>query len=108
MNKHTPGPWKHHGEAVWSEHKSVSGKETRGTRTTHEGAVSSRQRMPDAEREANSNLIAAAPELLEALEFSITDTGALAEQSPMYALRRLASISEAARSAIAKAKGTQA
>jgi hypothetical protein len=64
---HTPGPWKHYGGAVWSEHKSVSGKETRGTRTNHVCAVSPRLKMPDAEREANARLIAAAPDLIRLL-----------------------------------------
>ena len=101
MNKHTPGPWKNHGEAVWSEHKSVSGKETRGTRTNHVCAVSSRLKMPDAEREANSNLIAAAPELLAALEAIVFQV----KQGKV--LERDACISYACTS-IAKAKGTQA
>lgn len=61
---HTPGPWKAYGTAVWSEHESVSGKATKGTRTNHVCAVSDRLKMPDAERVANARLIALAPELL--------------------------------------------
>jgi len=101
VNKHTPGPWKNHGEAVWSEHKSVSGKETRGTRTNHVCAVSSRLKMPDAEREANARLIAAAPDLLVALEawhkFMLDN----------YSKEDI-SFWDQTVNAIAKAKGTQA
>lgn len=65
---HTPGPWKHHGDAVWSEHESVSGKVTKGERTNHVCAVSSRLRMPERERLANARLIVSAPDLLAALQ----------------------------------------
>lgn len=65
---HTPGPWRSHGEAVWSTHESVSGPVTKGTRTNHVCAVSSRLKMPEAERAANARLIASAPDLLAACQ----------------------------------------
>src|SRR5690606_37497485 len=58
LKQGTPGPIKHHGEAVWSTHESVSGLATKGQRTNHICAVSSRLRMPDSERHANAELIA--------------------------------------------------
>jgi len=61
---HTPGPWKHHEDAVWSEHESVSGKVTKYERTNHVCAVSPRLRMPERERLDNARLIASAPDLL--------------------------------------------
>jgi hypothetical protein len=68
VDGHTPGPWRSHGEAVWSTHESVSGPVTKGTRTNHVCAVSSRLKMPEAERAANARLIASAPDLLAALQ----------------------------------------
>lgn len=57
----------------------------------------------DERRGHDARLIAAAPELLEALGDCVTVPGALAERSHEFALRRLKSITETARAAIAKA-----
>jgi hypothetical protein len=55
---------------------------------------------------ANARLIAAAPDLLEALRLCITDQGALGYTRPKeYAQRRLDAITEIARAAIAKTTG---
>ena len=61
--------------------------------------------LPQGEAIANARLIAAAPDMLAALEDCITEQGAIAERSHEYALQRLASINEVARAAIAKATG---
>ncbi len=55
--------------------------------------------------QANARLIAAAPDLLQALEECITNDGAPAWNDKMMAFRRLHAISDIARAAIAKAKG---
>jgi hypothetical protein len=61
--------------------------------------------VPLPEGEANARLIAAAPDLLKALEECITNDGAPAWNDKMMAFRRLHAISDIARAAIAKAKG---
>ncbi len=97
--KHTPGPWS-------------SGINHQGRR-----AIIAECRAPiplayvggngqgqEIER-ANALLIAAAPDLLQALEECITNDGAPAWNDKMMAFRRLHAISDIARAAIAKAKG---
>ena len=54
--------------------------------------------------DAEMRLIAAAPNLLAALEDCLTDDGAAAERSHTLACKRLAAINEIARAAIAIAK----
>lgn len=65
------------------------------------------RRAMRAEQEANARLIAAAPELLEALQECITENGALAFASEDFykAKQRLMAINNIARAAIAKAEG---
>ena len=58
----------------------------------------------EGERVANARLIAAAPEMLEALRECITDDGAACMNTGQKS-RRLAEISRLARAAIAKAIG---
>lgn len=65
--KHTPGPWRESGGIVFDDH--VPGKPPLA-RIQSEG-------FPPAEAEANSRLIAAAPELLDALKAMV----ALAESA---------------------------
>lgn len=63
----------------------------------------------DCEECANARLIATAPELLEALRECITSEGAACfgdmDRHPEWMQRRLYTISDIARSAIAKAEG---
>ena len=60
MSRHTPGPWITRGESVVAHRPHVSGG-------YNEEPVQALTRTPE-ERLANAALIAAAPELLEALE----------------------------------------
>jgi hypothetical protein len=60
MNKHTPGPWKVGSRSNGEFYK----RNIAGADGYHVALTSSRE---DAEVEANARLIAAAPELLEAL-----------------------------------------
>ena len=93
MSEHTPGPW--------IVALNIDGVYA-GTLSVVKSAVGSeicgpRQIRPQAkELEANANLIAAAPDLLEALKAILT----ICDSEGMYALE-----SDAARAAIAKAKG---
>ncbi|MBH9442481.1 hypothetical protein ACTMQP_12600 [Pseudomonas aeruginosa] len=93
MSKHTPGPW---GQDKWGSLQTEGGQDVllRGITTISAG---SDERI--AEAEANTRLIAAAPELLEALRACvsrITDEVADAEFLDEV---------EQARAAIAKATG---
>ena len=92
MSKHTPGPWgieRHYDPG----YKFISAKK-------HTALAQVVWCMEDEDRspecEANAHLIAAAPELLEALEALVLD------ESKEYIPTRLW---DAARAAIAKAKG---
>jgi len=82
MSKHTPGPWSHNGEIVFA------GKFTYDAVKGHESWVNhvNIAVIDDGENWlANAKLIAAAPELLEALKFVVGeldilhDAGALNE-----------------------------
>ena len=64
MSKHTPGPWKFSGTAGLETVRTEESRHFVAWPTvTRDG-----QRMPSDEVEANARLIAAAPEMLAALE----------------------------------------
>lgn len=106
--QHTPGPWiyeydegKAYGEILTLDYSQIiaSVDESRALDCYR-----------DARGKANGRLIAAAPDLLEALSECITEDGAASIESKRldYAVRRLLTITEIARAAIAKAKGETA
>ncbi len=87
MSKHTPGPWINDGDGiVWSESDPIYG----WIADCRNGA-----------QDANARLIAAAPDLLEALRSMLSEFSVMA--SPATAGEIAAC--EAARAAIAKAEG---
>ncbi|HGJ9326842.1 hypothetical protein [Pseudomonas aeruginosa] len=88
MSKHTPGPW---GQDKWGSLQTEGGQDVllRGITTISAG---SDERI--AEAEANTRLIAAAPELLEALQVCIEQITALCSADD---------VPDQARAAIAKA-----
>lgn len=95
MSKHTPGPW-YTGTGIDDSDKVYQN----GSGV----AVMSGAKRYQAERDANAKLIAAAPDLLEALEMCITDHGAIGYRDGSPASRRrMDAITELARAAIAKA-----
>lgn len=59
MSKHTPGQWRNHGSHVYAGQKWIVGCNS--------------PYVSDREAEANARLIAAAPEMLEALKSVIAD-----------------------------------
>lgn len=61
MNKHTPAPWKHHNYTIYHGGLKVA-------RIPNLRAIGKRQASDHEEEQANARLIAAAPELLSALE----------------------------------------
>lgn len=107
MTKHTPRPWKIEESGITMH--PISGERARefiivatDNSLPNIGAVYGRL---DRENIANARLIAAAPELLEALKQCITDHGALGyDRTAEYARKRLDYITEIARAAIAKAE----
>lgn len=112
MPKHTPGPWE------WCE--SESGIYGNVRRYSHKGIehVSREQVYPffcedrklglhGQRHEADKRLIAAAPELLQALSDCVTNVNAtaIAQRDIDYMLRRFRAINEICQSAISKATG---
>lgn len=94
MSKHTPGPWHVElGGFVYSKTKKVADVGLNG------GYFASRI-SAEPERTANARLIAAAPELLEALEALLADHEKYCEHGSFES-------ADAARAAIAKALVTE-
>jgi len=107
MPQHTPGPWSFtegttlDGVAVWWIHQGdCSDPEYRVCKVP-------RTRIRKELEIANAQLIAAAPDLLAALEDCITDdnAGCIVRNDVAYMIRRFKAINEIARAAINKAKG---
>ena len=109
VSKHTQGKWMavHNSWAistVYADHNKVIAE------CPIDGSVTEdSQDVLEPIKEANALLIAAAPDLLEALRECITDPGAVCfvrrDMHPEYMDRRLNYISDQARAAIAKATG---
>jgi hypothetical protein len=99
MSKHTPGPWGyfcHHPEGSWHIGASPT------TYAKGDPTIANLGQIGD--QGANARLIAAAPELLEALEAMLSHT---ADLDPMQGYRPEEDFSavKQARAAIAKAEG---
>ena len=101
MSKHTPGPWLRDGRTVYAlQH----GGWRKGEELLVNRFFTHIQRVPDCtdeEAEANARLIAAAPELLEALKDLVRRYDPYAMTGPTEGERVLAQ----AEAAIAKAEG---
>lgn len=96
MTKHTPGPW-HVGMKPGPIIYGTKGDQVADLRGF----------LDIDETSANARLIAAAPCLIEALRECITEDGAACLQtgSAVALFRRLQTINDAARAALAKARG---
>lgn len=99
MNKHTPGPWIAHALMV-----SEAGQPIGRYRDICHCGLGMRSPSDAGESEANARLIAAAPELLLALQAVINDRHDL-DMVPSNERGRTTTAFELAVSAIAKAKG---
>ena len=101
MSKHTPGPWKF--EILWAGFSAIRGRD--GQLIFGVAAGDNSERRPKLEIEANARLIAAAPDLLEALRQMLAafqcDMDSYADDPDAWQHE----VWEAARAAIAKAKG---
>jgi hypothetical protein len=83
MNKHTPGPWELHGLAIYEPDKWRDGRNFGGAYICQIMDGNFEQSSPDSstfkdgcECDANARLIAAAPELLAALQAVIEQADA--------------------------------
>jgi hypothetical protein len=92
MIKHTPGPWHYRRGDEWS-HSVVTHHGTLPDGSQNCWTVADINKMREPEHEANARLIAAAPELLEALKELLPGADAMGWNT------------EKARAAIAKAEG---
>lgn len=95
--KHTPGPWIYTNWGKDGDEANIRAKD--GENTLHIGVVSFRN------VDANARLIAAAPELLEALESILKTLNAVTEHTPYNGIVETTDSYKNAISAIAKAKG---
>ena len=99
MSKHTPGPWIGAGPSFGDPLPRYT-TEIVTEREDEDGAATSICELPfhhhDDENEANARLIAAAPDLLEALQDMVSDHASLSDATLAFA-----------RAAIAKATGEQ-
>lgn len=80
---HTPGPWGISGNRIYAANKPICSIPTRFNDENNEWEYSS------PENEANAKLIAAAPELLEALQLFV-NSGLVTEESDAMKLGRAA------------------
>ena len=105
MSKHTPGPWTFgppwmldQGYGMWIV--SCNSPDRHRCNVLIQGVAVNH--LPAAEAEANAHLIAAAPELMDALEGIANATASSDGFDPFKAAERFQAI---ARAALAKAKG---
>lgn len=101
---HTPGPWE---TEATDDHGSAVRVMDEGEATV---ALCYQNPCDDAgTAEVNARLIAAAPELLAALEECITDENAncIVTNDVAYTIRRFKAINKIARAAIARALGNE-
>lgn len=95
MSKHTPGPWKI--IPGFSKMKVYGGEKHQGhfcIADCHQFDIANDQDAATIEKEANARLIAAAPQMLDALEALVSNHGGLSDEN--YSI---------AKAAIAAAKG---
>jgi len=97
MNEHTPGPWTHEGQG------DITGIEDNGFGRGPVDVCSVYLRTVEGRHEANARLIAAAPDLLEALEAWISYHDD--EEDGVDSMLRYAKAIDMTRAAIARAKG---
>lgn len=93
-HKHTPGPWSVAGVTIYSLNKN---EVNRFDARVQQGWDDSQERTSRAECEANARLIAAAPDLLEALEAMLEayDDGVGKDWERPYWLKAHAAIAKA-------------
>lgn len=103
MSKHTPAPWGTC-EHSWSD-TSIYGKNGKyiAKMSIYDEATEENQEVLESEMEANANIIASAPEMLEALKEILDESDAMFDDDGQI----LGSINNLAKKAIAKAEGKE-
>lgn len=97
MNKHTPGPWRLNENNNWKTNPFSVTVRKFGVHSTTIANIPTRMTVPPQEQQANARLIAAAPDLLEALQ--------TLPQGPLYTDDEMNLWVEKASAAIDKATG---
>ena len=97
MNKHTPGPWRLNENNNWKTNPFSVTVRKFGVHGTTIANIPTRMTVPPQEQQANARLIAAAPDLLEALQ--------TLPQGPLYTDDEINLWVEKASAAIDKATG---
>ena len=97
MNKHTPGPWRLNENNNWKTNPFSVTVRKFGVHSTTIANIPTRMTVPPHEQQANARLIAAAPDLLEALQ--------TLPQGPLYTDDEINLWVEKASAAIDKATG---
>lgn len=108
MSKHTPGPWLREGKLVYALHHNGDYKDGKPFlvnrfSTSIQAYISQGGTIEEAE--ANTNLIAAAPDLLEALQNLVMQEEAFTSESGIPLEDPIRQAVKKAKAAIAKAKG---
>lgn len=101
--KHTPPPWTYDGKGRRILDALGQTIAKAFTVLSFQGQKAKRQILSE-EQEANAYLMAASPELLDALRDCITDDGACSRRTLEWANKRLDGINRIASAAIAKAE----
>ena len=107
MSTHTPGPWELF-EHSWSDSSICGGVKNSKkicSLSIYDDATEENQSELESEMDANARLIAAAPELLEALQECVIELDCLMKTRPAY--QGGMNMVERAKSAIAKATGKE-
>lgn len=110
MSKHTPGPWQVDGQTIYALMHHGWRKGVEQFRNRFYVHVQADKECPDEEHEANVSLIAAAPDLLAALQALLVETRHLDDAGPLgqeYQSDALESAIKASDAAIEKALGEQ-
>jgi hypothetical protein len=97
MSKHTPGPWRLNENNNWKTNPFSVTVRKFGVHSTTIANIPTRMTVPPQEQQANARLIAAAPDLLEALQ--------TLPQGPLYTDDEINLWVEKASAAIDKATG---
>ncbi|MBC9904794.1 hypothetical protein [Achromobacter xylosoxidans] len=102
--EHTPTKWQIDGNCVYALNDQGYNRFSAWVQGGNTGPM---EKTPDSELEANARLIAAAPELLEALESILPMLADWHDEFPDHVGDKEAPAVKAALTAIAKAKGEQ-
>lgn len=105
MSTHTPGPWRQYGTSVRAADNGATIATVEANYGDSHATFGSVEDINHSEQVANTRLIAAAPELLEAICKFIAYEKAMDGQDDVQGMLLYAEFSAMAHSAVAKATG---